>query len=1408
MLKSAALAVAGVLALAVSSPSTADPFPPYWDGGAGEAVHFPPVAWPAEPSDPVACGATCGDWKPYTRFQNSANDPRVQDPSNGGTAPQNYTNIASSCIDKNLPSIYYSLRQGATEADDVLMFRWRVEQIANTYATGPSAGSFSASNPWNSALWTVLFDLDGSGYRTLAAHLNGSSGSPAQPIDMLAGIYGRIPTQSIDYNNDPANITLLGHNPTAFVDRGSSRILNFNNTLTPSSAWPNGSAETRWDYGTTRAIKVSTRSCTEYFVDYQIPVKMLDASAVGGPKITRSTPLSMMFCTANSLNNPFQKDCSINRTWVADPNKPAPFGDYISFDQLEPYSQPIIRDIVAQAPSTCDQTYTLTATVQDTLAVQNGVVRSSLQSVSFWYYHDVNADGVSNDGSAWRYAADADQVPGTLNKWTAAWDASALPKGRYLIGAQALDDNTLVDDGMTPSGVDNRTFSYVTSNAQGEVFINGETPAWKIDQSFFPMHSPTLDVGDEENWFGNPAITGIQVATAGVDLAVNACGVAPTVGKTASPENVAVGEPVTFTISVSNPASNGSDIVVTQLADMLPSGFTFVSTTGGTLAGFASQPGSGATGSIAWVLNSPASVAPGATATLSFTASSGSLAGRYNNIASASVSGYGMIESSPVGVNVDAARLSISKTPNTYLINPDGTTQLTYTIAYSNDSAVALTSARIDDVLPAGVTYADCSGGLSCANLAGTVQWQLGNLAGGAVGSVTLTVTVDTDYASASLLNTATLHANDPAGSPLSRSTSAKIAVNSPVPAFTLDKTANVGRVDPLGNVTWTLAYRNYGTGPAGSVLLVDKLPDGFTYASCSVTGSTHFVGCSHAAGTVTFHNGAGAGVSIPAGGSGTVTIVASAAAAPFTYPNPAVNTGTLTWSGDPTGVSANSPVGVSGQFCEAVYYFHSGGVANLIAPTSSTTQVLSPNSGAQIIFTGVAPKALDLGNKTLTISFYMAASTGNSSFSVSLFNVTKNAAIASSAPTTVSNSGGVPQLNNFTVVVPAGVTVDAGDTLRWTFTLTYSGQGATFHYDSTANPSRSSVCVAASPANLILAKTVDKASISGAVEKLSYTIRYANTGGTATSGTTITDTLPAGASNCEASINGTNWSACSGAGEHVFSIGSIAAGGTGVVFVRADSPAVATPGQSLVNSATIDSDQTTPVSDSASTLVGLPGGGGGSPALVVTKVADKGLIGANETVTYTLTVVNVGDGAAATVSVLDTMPVEAYFSYVTDSIQGGNARTVNGAELSWTLLSLAVGEKAVLSYRMKSNASIPAGITTLVNTATLSDADYCKAPKPAACTSNQVDVSLSGSPNLQLDKSASPDTGLSPGDTVTWTLALRNNGSAPATNVVVSDPIVAGTSFVSAGPGGVFDAVGNRVVFSVPSLVAGGRPR
>jgi hypothetical protein len=87
-----ALVIALISAAAVL---VAHPFPPYWGGGTGAAIHYAPVAWPADVS-----------WIGYTRNGVDIADKKTSDGSNGGTSPQSYVNVSSGCTDQTLPSVY------------------------------------------------------------------------------------------------------------------------------------------------------------------------------------------------------------------------------------------------------------------------------------------------------------------------------------------------------------------------------------------------------------------------------------------------------------------------------------------------------------------------------------------------------------------------------------------------------------------------------------------------------------------------------------------------------------------------------------------------------------------------------------------------------------------------------------------------------------------------------------------------------------------------------------------------------------------------------------------------------------------------------------------------------------------------------------------------------------------------------------------------------------------------------------------------------------------------------------------------------------------------------------------------------------------------------------------------------
>jgi len=1420
-LLSARVLLAGCL-LALVSAVFADPYPPTLSNG---AAHFPAVAWPADPANLAQCGDQCGDWKPYKRFQSGVADPRVQDPSNGGTAPQNYVNISSSCTDKTLPSVYYSLRQGneSDGSEDVIMFRWRVEQIANTYATGPSAGAYGASDPWNSALWSVMFDVDGDGYLDLAAHLDGSSGAPAAAIDRIAGIWSKRPTQSLDYIGDPTNVRLLAHNPTAFVDPGTGRLLNFGARLggVPQPNWPNGSAESSWDYGTTRAKRVSSSPCNEYFIDYQIPVKMLDASSQGGPKITRSTPISMVFCTANSLNNPFQKDCAINAAWTGAAARPAPFGDYISFNQAEPYAQPIISKVVATPPNTCPGDYTLSATVQDTFAVVNGTVVPSVQAVRFYYYYDANGNGQADDGSSWNFAADATLRPGTLNTWTATWRGTDLPKGSYLIGVQALDDNTKVDVGATPSGVNNRTFSYVAGDAQNRIVVGS------INYASVPSHNPAMALpGSTENWWGNPSVTGTQVALVG--LALNDCGAAPTITKTASTANVAVSGLVDYTLTISNTLTQ--DLTISSIDDSLPDGFSVVSTTGGTLAP-TSIPSPGAVGAVRWSFSPAVTLAAGTSGTLSFSARAGSVAGNYNNTATATTS-FGALTSAPAPVAVDGARLSLSKTPSTYQAIANGSTPLVYTLGYANDSTVAVANARIVDTLPAGVTYSGCTGG--CSVSGNVVTWTLGTLTGGASGSVQITVTVDSGYPTSNLTNTATLDGFDPAGNQVSQSASATVSVpiaGTLASAFAFTKTSSAAQVAPGATVEWTLSYSNYGTASASGVSISDPLPAGFTYVSSTGGG---VLGGS----TVTWSIG-----SVAAGGSGSVTVTARAASV-FTSVNPATNKASLDWSENSGGaIEATVQTGVTGQSCSKYYFRNStlnvGAIAGMqLIATQSALAPAGAGAAKQVsvvgtnyvtaleFYTDPVTTSSVAFNGAITSYIYVDRANGPSLLvrtEVFDYDTATGTETPIGTASVISMGGNVKGLvrdgSNQPPAFNATGTLQKGHRLLFRYSV-QSGNAnqaftAHFQYDGNAvpnpisngttdAPSRGEYCVTP-PANLTFQKTVDKSSVVGGVQTdVQYTLAFSNTGQTKATGVQVIDMLPTGVSFLSATLNGSAITPTQTGQQLTFDgvrsttdliAGEVSGGSSGSLLIQARVGAGATG--ALQNTASISSTQTTPNTDTATTYVQ---GGTGTPQLVVQVAADRTTAAPGDNVTYTVTVVNVGTAAASNVVVSNPLPSRSYYTYGVCS----SGCTVTSGTAQWTLPSLAVGASASYTFTMQvGTTGLSPGVMVVPDQAS------ALAGSVASVDSNTVNVSISGNPQLGFTKQVSGPAKPTPGQKVTYRLTVSNTGSATATAVVVTDPIPSGLRYsgVSSTSMGTvnFDAINNRMVYQVGDMAASG---
>ena len=1395
LLAASLLAIAG---LVIADPYTS---PPYWGGGTGPAVHFAPVAWPSD-----------GSWIPYTRLDSSINDQAVNDGTNGGTSPQGYVNVSSGCTDTTAPSIYYAF------GDGVLFFRWRVQAAPNTYATGPSAGSVSSSSPWSSALWTVLIDTNGDGFRDFAVQLDGSSGSPSASVDRLTAVYSTSRSQSVDYIGDPS-VHLLAHNPTAFVDQTTNRILNFLTGLTPSVNWPNGAAETVWNYGTTRTSRILGQSCAEYFIDYQIPLGMLDASGVldangaPGPVVTANTPLALFFATSNSLTNPMQKDVVLSGDpFVADVASTVPFGDTVV-----PGAGAVVRQPVVQSVSGMDcGPAQLVARVVDALKPVGGSLVTSVASVEFFYWFDADGDGHAGDGdagSSWVSIGAGTTSNAPVGQWTAAWANSTLPRGQYLLGVKATDD-----EGHT-------TYGYLT-----QAQVNGLPGATADD-------------------FANPAGVGVVTGTASVAPPPGgfggSCGVAPTaIELAADAHSMGLLEIVQLTATVSN--TGASPITVSSVTATLPDGFEYVSTDGGTL-GAASGSISG-TGTRTWTL-SPATVAAGGSGTLLFTARATSVASA-SATASAATS-TGTLESNGVLLEVVVPPLTLGLAASPDTVSAGGTANLVITLG--NASTVSATSIQVVATLPAGLScpagaLSPLYGTATCSS--GTVTWNVAAL-NDILTSIDLTVPAPVDAGASGVLAVTATVTSDQTASTEARTV---VFVDGQSPAFALKLGSSASTVSPGGSVTVSIAYTNVGTGSASGTQLTFAVPSGFTASNIGNGGNL-------AGSTVTWSPGVTTAGTVLQGESGTVTLDLTAGAT-YTGSNPATLTASIDAT-ETTPVSDTFSLGVTlpGDLCQD-YYFRNTTTSvgadgsKKVANTTST----SGEAGSSVTVT----TAGNISTLIPVVAFYQDPANGNDvNFSGDLTTsiwVDKNNGQGVTVHGTVCDYDPAGAADNCTIIgtksqafanndkgqfqftIPVSGTLQSGHRLKWDFKVSSSASipvqvqwggnvANTYSGGTNAAVAMASFCTAR-PAFPTL-ETDANPQVVGPGASLVYTITFGNAGQTHMEGSSIVHELPAGVTYQSATLNGSPISPSGNVGQaYTFPVkssdsltaGRITAGLTGTLVVSAtvDNPfSGSTP---LTSTTTLGSEQTSSITDTRSVALLAPAitvfkvaGYASSPELPVVGVST---LEPGDTLTYEIRVMNNGSGPATSVVVTDVVPATDEFTYVAGSTTLQSLTVSPDPYNSTTetvtvnVGTLAAGASARVTFQMRLGAGgAAAGVTSFSNSASVG---YTEAAAPA--TSNAAAVSVRSTPALGLTYSATPSPTVAAGDEVTFTAVATSVGTGAVTGarLVAALPGYAtyvpgslrldGSAVTEAADGDAarVDLAGGEVVAAFSSMAAG----
>ncbi len=187
--------------------------------------------------------------------------------------------------------------------------------------------------------------------------------------------------------------------------------------------------------------------------------------------------------------------------------------------------------------------------------------------------------------------------------------------------------------------------------------------------------------------------------------------------------------------------------------------------------------------------------------------------------------------------------------------------------------------------------------------------------------------------------------------------------------------------------------------------------------------------------------------------------------------------------------------------------------------------------------------------------------------------------------------------------------------------------------------------------------------------------------------------------------------------------------------------------------------------------------------------------------VTWTITFSNQGNADATGVIVTDV--VDSRFTAVTP-LDGGSYNS-GTRTITWRPSTIAVGASATVRFRARIAVTVPDG-TTLSNQAFVSSADGAAFPTDDPSTAAVDDptvIRVAALPALDTDKTVEDLGGepFEPGDTVRYTIVVRNDGRADATNVTVVDPVPAALTSIAPGQGGA--VAGNTVRWSAATTPA-----
>ena len=333
----------------------------------------------------------------------------------------------------------------------------------------------------------------------------------------------------------------------------------------------------------------------------------------------------------------------------------------------------------------------------------------------------------------------------------------------------------------------------------------------------------------------------------------------------------------------------------------------------------------------------------------------------------------------------------------------------------------------------------------------------------------------------------------------------------------------------------------------------------------------------------------------------------------------------------------------------------------------------------------------------------------------------------------------------------------------------------------------------AADPQITSMTDTPDPATAGGLY---TYAVGIDNTDPSAATNTVLTLSVPSGATFVSATGTPNPNCVATSATLVTCSIGTLLGNGAGARTVNLTWRAIAAGTISATATLSADNDTNLANNTQNATTTVLAGA---DLRLTKTDTPDPVIGGAN--VTYTLTAFNDGPNASGNLVLTDNLPGSSTF--VSASGTGWSCSHAAGVVTCNRTGTLAVGASAPPVTIV---ARINATDGNVTNSATISPAAGATAdPDTNNNTATATTAVLPGA-DVRIDSKAVSPNPVIAGENATFTLTPRNGGPAVANNVVVTDTLPSGWTFVSAtGTGWSCSATGQTVSCSRATYAVGG---